>query len=277
MIPASEDKRTMTSLKNPYDLYKLLQKSNCRQCYLPSCMAFAAAVIQGEKRLGDCPHLDPQTIAALGGAVTPRRNLEDDQEERAEELRQQVRELDLGGLAERLGGEFRDNRLCLRCLGKEFFLDRQGRISSGCHVNAWLRMELLRYVLHCQGAELRQEWLPLARLAGGQAVQPLFAKRCQEPLRRLADAQPGPFFDLVAMFGGRTTTEITGAGSARILRPLPHLPFALIHQPAEEGLESALQILFDRSAEQNATPEMIHFLGVGMAEMFARILHRHQE
>lgn len=267
----------MTSLKNPYDLYKLLQKSNCRQCYLPSCMAFAAAVIQGEKRLGDCPHLDPQTIAALGGAVTPRRNLDDDQEERAEELRQQVRELDLGGLAERLGGDYRDNRLCLRCLGKEFFIDREGGISSECHVNAWLRMELLRYLLLCRGGELQGEWLPLGRLAGGQAVQPLFAKRCQEPLRGLADSQPDLFFDLVAMFGGQTTTEITGTGPAHILRPLPRLPFALVHQPAEEGLESTLQILFDRSAEQNATPEMIHFLGVGMAEMFAKIMRRHQE
>lgn len=269
--------KTMTNLKSPYELYKLLQKSNCQQCYLPSCMAFAAAVIQGTKRLSDCPHMEAQTLAALGGAVIPRKGLADDQEKRAEELRQEVRKLDLAGLAPRLGGVFQEGRLCLRCLGKDFFIDRQGRLSSECHVNSWVQLPLLRYLLHCQGEEPGQEWLPMARLAGGQAVQPLFVKRCQEPLRQLADAHTDLFFDLVSMFGGQPAPGLIGSTTAQILHPLPRLPFALCYQPPEEDLESALQILFERSAERNATPEMIHFLGVGMAEMFAKIMLQHQK
>jgi CO dehydrogenase/acetyl-CoA synthase gamma subunit (corrinoid Fe-S protein) len=41
----------------PLEIYKVLEQSNCKQCMLPSCLAFAAAVIGGQKRLDDCPHL----------------------------------------------------------------------------------------------------------------------------------------------------------------------------------------------------------------------------
>lgn len=54
---------------NPLELYKFLEKSNCRRCGLASCLAFAAAVIQGQKRLNHCPLLDQETIEKLGGSV----------------------------------------------------------------------------------------------------------------------------------------------------------------------------------------------------------------
>ena len=73
-------------IKTPLDLYKILDKSNCRQCRLPSCMAFAVAVIQGSKRLADCPSLDHETIASLEGLVEKKAFLADDQAEIVKEM-----------------------------------------------------------------------------------------------------------------------------------------------------------------------------------------------
>ena len=40
------------------DILGLLPKTNCRECGLPTCFAFAMAIVKGQKRLGDCPALD---------------------------------------------------------------------------------------------------------------------------------------------------------------------------------------------------------------------------
>jgi ArsR family metal-binding transcriptional regulator len=37
------------------DILKLLPRTNCRECGCPSCMAFAAQLVEGEKSAEDCP------------------------------------------------------------------------------------------------------------------------------------------------------------------------------------------------------------------------------
>jgi ArsR family metal-binding transcriptional regulator len=39
------------------DVLDLLPKTNCRECGLPTCFAFAVALLKGQKRLQDCPAL----------------------------------------------------------------------------------------------------------------------------------------------------------------------------------------------------------------------------
>jgi CO dehydrogenase/acetyl-CoA synthase gamma subunit (corrinoid Fe-S protein) len=56
----------MSTLNNPVEILKLLNKSNCRECHEATCLAFAAAVFKGRKRLQDCPHLDKEhELAAI--------------------------------------------------------------------------------------------------------------------------------------------------------------------------------------------------------------------
>lgn len=263
----------MSIANNPYQLYKLLPGDNCRQCYLPSCMAFAAAVIRGEKRPEACPRLEPEVLARLAAEFAPRRSLADEQAERVAELRREVAQLDFAAAAPRLGGELRAGNLVLSCLGKDFVIDRQGRLASECHVNPWVQLPLLRYLLVCRGEEERGEWLPLAELPGGAAAAALFGRRCEEPLRLLADEFGDDFFDLLALFGRPDPADRPGH-RLFILRPLPKAPCRLAYQPAEDELASSLRLSFDGSAAGNATPEILHFLCAGMAEMFEKILRR---
>jgi len=52
----------MAQFNNTMEIFKLLDKSNCRDCNKPTCLAFAAAVFLGQKRLDECPHLDKEII-----------------------------------------------------------------------------------------------------------------------------------------------------------------------------------------------------------------------
>lgn len=48
------------------DAYSLLPKLNCKECGLPTCMAFAVGLVMQERRLDECPHLQEEPYAEGG-------------------------------------------------------------------------------------------------------------------------------------------------------------------------------------------------------------------
>ncbi|TBV81101.1 MAG: hypothetical protein EYX74_04775 [Desulfobulbaceae bacterium] len=68
----------MSINNNPYELYKLLPKTNCGRCLLPSCLAFAAAVIRGHLRPDACPDLARETLLFAKRCEEPWRQLADE-------------------------------------------------------------------------------------------------------------------------------------------------------------------------------------------------------
>jgi CO dehydrogenase/acetyl-CoA synthase gamma subunit (corrinoid Fe-S protein) len=44
---------------NLVQLFQLLPRSNCGQCGCATCLAFSAALLEGNKQLADCPALTP--------------------------------------------------------------------------------------------------------------------------------------------------------------------------------------------------------------------------
>jgi acetyl-CoA decarbonylase/synthase complex subunit gamma len=53
------------------DIFKLLPKTNCGDCGVPTCMAFAMKLAQKKAELGDCPHASEEAKATLGAASEP--------------------------------------------------------------------------------------------------------------------------------------------------------------------------------------------------------------
>src|SRR5512136_565835 len=52
-------------------IYKNLPKTNCKDCGLPTCMAFAMQVAAKQKALTACPHLSGDAEQALSEASAP--------------------------------------------------------------------------------------------------------------------------------------------------------------------------------------------------------------
>jgi len=57
------------------DIYKQLPKTNCKECGLPTCLAFAMKVAAGQAGLDDCPKLSDDARSALGEASAPPQRL----------------------------------------------------------------------------------------------------------------------------------------------------------------------------------------------------------
>ena len=52
----------MSQPKNAMEIFKILEKSNCRECGEKTCLAFAGTVYQGRKQLDRCPRIDEEII-----------------------------------------------------------------------------------------------------------------------------------------------------------------------------------------------------------------------
>ena len=76
----------MIQLNNAMEIFKILPKTNCRDCRVPTCFAFAAAAFKGEKRLGDCLHLDKATLETFSVQNSDSRTLEREQEQALESV-----------------------------------------------------------------------------------------------------------------------------------------------------------------------------------------------
>lgn len=53
------------------EIFKLLPRTNCGDCGVPTCMAFAMKLAQKKAELKSCPHASPEAKAVLGAASEP--------------------------------------------------------------------------------------------------------------------------------------------------------------------------------------------------------------
>jgi acetyl-CoA decarbonylase/synthase complex subunit gamma len=53
------------------DIFKLLPKTNCGDCGVPTCMAFAMKLAQKKTELSECPHASDEAKEVIGAAGTP--------------------------------------------------------------------------------------------------------------------------------------------------------------------------------------------------------------
>ena len=53
------------------DIFKLLPKTNCKDCGHPTCLAFAMALAAAKISLDRCPHISEEAKETLGGASAP--------------------------------------------------------------------------------------------------------------------------------------------------------------------------------------------------------------
>ena len=264
----------MASMNNPLELYKLLNKSNCKKCMLPSCMAFSVAVIQGRKKIGDCPDLDAKTVEALDGQVAQRKNLEDEQLENLRRLKKEITKVDFASVADKLGAAVHQGKMAVNCLGKDFIIDSAGELTSECHNNMWVHFPLLNYIIFGKGRNLSGEWVIFSELPGAADWSRFFSHRCEEDLKQLADAHTELFFEILHLFGAKQVDGMD-ADHSLVIYPLPKVPFMINYWEPEQGFQSKLNILFDRVTTENLTVESIYLIGRGLVEMFRALIVKH--
>ncbi len=260
---------------NAMEIFELLDKSNCQECGRKTCLAFAGAVYMGQKSIKDCPRLAPEVIARFYGESLPPNMVEQSGEDYLQQLVAAVRETDLAAAADRIGARFENGRLGLKILGKDFRVDTDGRLSADIHVNPWVAAPFLQYVLYGKGVQPGGNWVSLRELSDGKARYPLFQKRCEAAMQRVADIYPDLFSAMVHLFNGRQVARQFRSDISVVLKPLPRVPIMVCYWRPEDGMASNLKVFFDETADQNLDIGALFTLGTGLAAMFEKLALRH--
>ena len=180
--------------KNAMEIFKLLDKSNCRECGEKTCLAFAGAVYQGRKKI---------------------------------------------------------------------------------HINPWVAIPFLDYLRYGKGLPVSGNWLSFRELKDGKERYPLFQKRCEAPMKQVADTNTDLFDDLVRIFGGKQVEKQFESDISVVLHPLPRVPIMICYWLPEDGLESSLNVFFDDTADKNLAIGSVFSLGAGLSQMFEKLALRH--
>jgi len=265
----------MNNTLNPMQIYNLLEKSNCRECGEHTCMAFAAAVFNGQKSLSACPRIDESTLQKHSSLEPARTGTEKNMQQTMQSLQQKIPEIDLNEAARRTGGILVNQKLTLQIMGKNFSVDTKGGLDSEIHVNPWISIPVLQYILHGKGKEPTGNWAPFKELPHGRARAALFEQRCEKPLKRVADNYPDLFYDILDLFDAMEVDRGFRADVSFLLYPLPRLPMIIAWWHPVEDMESALHIFFDETARDNLGVDGVFSLGTGLAMMVEKLALRH--
>ena len=257
-----------------FDIYKILPQTNCSKCFLPSCLAFAAAVVAGSKKLQDCPDLDPEIIARFSAKFGNPESREINQAEFIYKLKKKMETINFETVAPLIGATVQDGKIIVNSMGKDFIVDQQGNMSSECHIIPWVHAPLLSYITYKTHADITGKWMSFREIKGGIEWQALFTSRSEEPLRKLADDNPDLLNDLIDMFMGEKV-EWYEADIALILKPFPKIPILICYQAPEDDLESKLTIFFDECCSTNLHVKSIFTLSSGLVQMFTKIAEHH--
>jgi len=167
--------------------------------------------------------------------------------------------------------------LTIKCLGKDFTVDSEGNIISDCHINEWVMVPLLNYIIHSAGNDLSGKWISFRELSKETVWGSYFEYRVEKPLKQLTDTHPDLIEDMIGIFGGKQVENSFSSDISLVLHPLPKVPMLLCYTKPEEDIESKLNIFFDSSAEDNLRIDSIYRLCVGLLVMFQKITSRHMK
>ncbi len=265
----------MSRFANAMEVFKLLDKSNCRKCDEATCLAFASKVFLGEKTLDLCPKLSHDVLKKYSDKQARKMSNAEFRDSLVSELRTKIQACDLEAAAERVGGVYQNGRLTLRILGKPFSIDQDGQMYSDIHINPWVAGPVLQYVLECKGVPLTGRWVPFRELKGGWEKNGLFVQRSESALKKIADTYPLLFEDLIHIFSGKQVDNHYESDISLVVSPLPKVPMLVCYWKPEAELASDLHLFFDSSADENANIDIVYGLAAGIVVMFEKIAMKH--
>ncbi len=190
-------------------------------------------------------------------------------------LGKEIVNVDLNKAAKRTGGRVSGQKLTLKVLGKDFSVDADGNLFSEIHINPWVAVPFLNYVLYGQGLPIMNQWVPFRELKDGREHYPIFKKRCEDVLKEVADTYPDLFDDIIHLFAGKPVAKQFESDISVVLHPLPKVPVMICYWLPEDDLGSSLSVFFDITADKNLDTDSVFTLGAGIAQMFQKIAMRH--
>lgn len=255
------------------ELVKMLPRTNCGECGLKTCMAFATHVLREGKDPSDCPYWQPEDLAYV------KQRLVEQGEDTAypdhlfsarDFVRQKIADYDLAGLAGTLGVEvvsgLESPTLKISLLGRDYLVNREEitvATPETAEQDLWEHVLLYNYVAEAGSSPLTGNWLPMENLPGSLAKRKAFAAGCEEKLAAHFNGRGAALTRALQKLKADFSELPGNAEVAAILYPLPKVPFQLLFWDGdpEDGFPPQVKVLFDETVLDYLDIESLVFLG----------------
>lgn len=264
----------MTSL-SPVAIYKeILPKTNCGDCGLPTCFAFATLVVVEKLPLNRCPHIDEESLEKnqklLDAQYQSGRWVKKDPAHDALLwAKERSASMLIQDLPERIGGTLQEEKGAF-VLELPYFDDtivvRKDSISrgDGSALGRWEQVFIYNHIAQGGAALPTGRWIGFIEIPNTVSKIKSMKEQVENPISEHFRGRIDELLEAAQLIGGiqvdRERTE--SADAAMLFRPLPRIPVMLLFwdEEEDEGFEATVKLLFDETITEHLDVESIVFL-----------------
>ena len=263
------------------DLYKnILPKTNCGDCGFPTCLAFASMVVSEKLPLRNCPHIEPEKLAAA------EKELEEQykagkwtkKDMAADALlwaKQRAASMEIADLPERIGGRLvtvdGKDTLELPYFQETILIQPDGIVKkSGEPLNWWEQTFIYNHMAMGGRRMPTGTWKGLGELPNTVSKVKSMKAHVEKPLIDRFQGNPQALHRAGLDIGGEDRRDATpGADVAMLFQPLPRIPVMVTFwdEEPEEGYGAEAKLLFDETIVEHLDIESIMFLSERVKEL----------
>jgi len=263
------------------DLYReVLPKTNCRDCGLATCLAFAGMVISEKLELRKCPYLAPELVEKVQQELDvqhskgkwTKRDLAQDALDWAKERAASTR---LEDLPQRIGGTLKRQGdtvfLELPYFAGTVHIQERGMTKEdGSPLNRWEQVFLYNHVAMGGSRAPEGSWKGLEEIPNTVSKVKSMRDSVEDPLIQRFSGHPQELLSAGLALGGLDVKEqYPTADVALLFRALPKVPVLLLFWDEEEAerFDARVKLLFDATIVEHLDIESMIFLSERLRQL----------
>src|SRR5574341_1000423 len=253
-------------MKTAVEIYKVLPKTNCGKCGLPSCFGFAAKLATRQASPDDCPAMTAAEHDSLREADAGRSSSQGTVYEQAlGSLMPKVRALDFQKAASLFGADLMaSDTLCITFLNECYTVTRDRIIGpTSKEPRPWISILIYNHLLMPDPPAPSGEWITFSAVPAAHAKDKAWAGHVEEEIAKRFSGDVAGLKAACEKAGGVKANAKGGDDAAFTFLFFPHYPALLLFydEVPEESFPAQCKLLLDRTAPRYLDIESMVVLG----------------
>ena len=175
----------------------------------------------------------------------------------------QIGEIDLDSIAEKLGGRVEKDEMVLSFFGQPYRISRRGITDPfGKQPPIGISVVLCKYLLLCPDTpSLDKEWVSYRDFKNTAPLVHSFINHTERPIVQNYSNRLKDLAAACKKLGGKDPGLDLNYQLIMILYPLPKVPVLLLFDDVDEEFPAQCKVLFERRAEHYLDPECLAIIG----------------
>jgi hypothetical protein len=253
-------------MKTAVAIYKLLPKTNCGACGLPSCFGFAAKLATRQASVDDCASMTREARELLRASDTDLHPSPGTVYEQVlVSLQPKIRALDFRRVADLFGATFMNSEtLEIAFLNETYRVTKEKVLAaSGKEPRPWISILIYNHLSMPDPPPPSGEWISFGSVPASHAKDKAWAGHVEEVIAGYFDGKAAELKTACERFGGVRAEIKGGHDAAYEFHFFPHYPVLLLSYDAvpEETFPAQCKLLLDSTAPRYLDIESIVVLG----------------